>query len=361
MKKLQIILALVAVVILLSSCNNRQPKTFMGMKSQEKPITVLVQELKPGTLEKFVRITGRLEGITDVTLISETSGKVLLVNKQLGDWVEAGESIGSIDNSDYLNQQRQAEANLQAAQARLETARLQMKVSENLYKEDKISENEYITAKSSLKSAEASVKGAEASLASIKKMVANSQFTAPVSGYISELNLEIGEYVSQGKVVANIVDNKKLVIKTGVGESDISYIKKGNKVDILYNQHKYPGKITAKGIKPVTGGNNYPVEIELNNPDGKLLPRMIVEANIHTRKFENVIYTSIENLREKYDKNYVFVVNDQNKAQLTYVELGEKIANYMIIDSGLQAGDKLVIDGIDSLSDGSLVDVKTGF
>jgi len=349
------------IAVILISCSNRRKGELGQREKQEKAITVMVQEMQPGNLEKYIRVTGKLEGIIDVTMRSETNGKVLEILKKLGDWVNASESIGRIDNSDYQNQLDQAEANLMAAEANYETAEIQMNVSEKLYEENKVSESEYLQAKSSLKAAEASLKGAVAGVETARKTFNNSQFIASVSGYISEFNLEIGEYISAGSVVANIVNIKKLLIKTGVGESDVNYIKKGNSVIIAYYGEDYPARVTGIGIKPVTGGHNYPVEIELDNKDNKLLPGMIVEGRIHAKTFENVIYTSIENLREQYDQSFVYVINDENRAELHIVELGEKVNQNIILISGIQVGDKLVIDGIDSLIEGSLVDMKTGF
>jgi RND family efflux transporter MFP subunit len=361
MKKSIIIITFLTLIILFSSCSRPQRGGFSGNNNQEKAVTVLIQEIQPRNLEKYIKITAKLEGITDITVISETSGKIISVNKKLGDWIEAGESLGRIDNSNYENALEQAQANALAAEAGYETATIQMKVSESLYKQNKISESEYLQAQSTLKSAEAGLKGAKAALANAVKAFNNSQFTAPVTGYISEINLEVGEYISMGSIVANIVNHKKIIIKTGVGESDIGYINVGNDVKINYGDEEYTAYVTGKGIKPVTGGNNYPVEMELDNPDLKLLPGMVVDGYIHTGTFENVVYTSIENLREKYDQELVYVINSENRAELHVVELGEKIANNVIITSGLEPGDKLVIDGIDSLSDGILVEVKSGF
>jgi len=362
MKKKYLAFTLILLLIIMASCSKPANNESFRNSNQEKAITVLVREIQPENLEQYIRISGKLEGISDVTVVSEISGKIVKINKNLGDWINVGESIGQIDNSDYVNQFDQAaEASLMASESNYETANIQMQVSEKLYKDNKISESEYLLTKSALKSAEAALKGSAANRDNARKVLANSQFTAPVSGYISELNLKLGEFISPGSVVANIVNNQKLIIRTGVGESDIAYIKKGNKVIIRYNDREYSAYITGMGIKPVTGGNNYPVEIQMENPDRDLLPGMVVEGNIHTGTYENVINTSIENLREKYDQKFVYVINSEERAEIRYVELGEKIANKVIITSGLQKGDKLVIDGIDSLSEGSLVDMKSGF
>ena len=93
-----IFVSVITAVIMLSSCSRPQQNGFGGNGGQEKAITVLVQEVQPGNLEKYIRISGKLEGVSDVTLISETSGKIVSVNKKLGDWIHASESIGRVDN-----------------------------------------------------------------------------------------------------------------------------------------------------------------------------------------------------------------------------------------------------------------------
>ncbi|MBT3755249.1 MAG: efflux RND transporter periplasmic adaptor subunit [Candidatus Cloacimonetes bacterium] len=355
------LLIFVLAMSLISCTEKKKSESPMGSKTKEKEVLVMVQEMQQQDLDKYVNVIGKLEGITDVDLSSETNGKVIEIYKKLGDWVDKGDAIGRIDNTDVKNMFLQSQASLLAAEANLETANLSITASNKLYEENKISEKEFLQAKSSLKSAQAGYNGALANSESARKNLENSQFTAPVAGYIAELKLEVGEMVNMGMKIAGIVNSNKLIIRTGVSESDISFVKKGNDVTIKYYGKEYLGKVTGIGIRPVTGGNNYPIEIVLQNPNLELFPGMIVEGQIYSHTFENVLYTSIENLREKYDKQFVYVINNENRAEIRIIELGEKVANNVIIKSGLQENDKLVIDGIDSLSDSTLVEVKSGF
>ncbi|MFC1898421.1 efflux RND transporter periplasmic adaptor subunit [Candidatus Cloacimonadota bacterium] len=330
-------------------------------ETKETPILVMVQEMQPQDLDKYIKITGKLEGITDVNLSSETNGKVVEIYKNLGDWVNKGDEIGRVDNVDAENQLKQAKAALMAGEANLESARINFQVSQNLYEKQMISESEFQQSKSAQKNAQAGYNGLLASVEMARKNYENSVFTSPVSGFIAELNLTVGEMVSTGKHIAGIVNSKKLVIKTGISESDISYLKKGDNVIVKYRGKEFEGKVSGVGIRPITGGNNYPVEIVLANPKLQLMPGMVVEGRIFSQTFDNVLYTSIENLREKYDNTFVYVINDESRAEMRTVTLGEKVANNVIITSGLEIGDKLVIDGIDSLTEGALVDARSGF
>ncbi|MDP8204423.1 MAG: efflux RND transporter periplasmic adaptor subunit [Candidatus Tenebribacter mawsonii] len=347
--------------MLLTSCSKRNVKDGFKQETKEEAILVMVQDMQPRNLDKFIKIAGKLEGITDVNLMSETSGKVVEIYKNLGDWVKKNEAIGRVDNIDAKNQLKQAEAALMAGDANLESANISFQVSQNLYEKDVVSESEILQAKSTQKNAQAGYNGLLASLEMARKNYENSEFVAPVSGYIAELNLEVGEMVSMGKLIAGIVNSKKLMIKTGISESDISYVKKGDTVSIEYHGSKYDGEVTGVGIRPASGSNNYPVEIVLSNSQKVLFPGMVIEGQIYSQTYDNVLYTSIENLREKYDQTFVYVINNENRAELRIVELGEKVANNVIITVGLKAGDKLVIDGIDSLTEGALVEARSGF
>ncbi len=360
LSKLTLII-LVLLITLVSCTKKRKPGMDIGDKPSEKEVIVMVQEMKLQDLDKYVNIIGKLEGITDVDLSSETNGKVIEIYKNLGDWVNEGDAIARVDNTDAKNLLLQAQAALLAAEANLETANMSMKASQKMHDENIISESEFLQAKSSLKNAQAGYNGALASAESARKNLENSRFTAPVSGYIAELKLEVGEMVNQSIKIAGIVNSKKLKIKAGISESDISFVQKNDPVKIIYNNQEYAGKISGVGIRPTSGGNNYPVEIVLSNPNKELYPGMVIEGQIFSQTYENILYTSIENLREKYDKKFVYIINSENRAEIRTITLGEKVENNIIITSGLEVGDKLVIDGIDSLSDGTLVDARTGF
>lgn len=359
----KIVVLVIAIILFTSACGKPagNKKGQFNRETKENPILVMVQEMQLRDLDKYIKITGKLEGITDVNLLSETNGKVVEIYKNLGDWVNKGDAIGRVDNLDAENQLKQAEAALMASEANLESANISFQVSQNLYEKEMISESEFLQSKSAQKNAQAGYNGQLASLERARKNFENSEFIAPVSGYIAELNLEVGEMVSAGRQIAGIVNSKKLKIKTGVSESDISYVTKGDMVMINYNGKQYKGKVTGVGIRPASGSNNYPVEIVLENPQKILFPGMVIEGQIYSQTFENVLYTSIENLREKYDQTFVYIINNKNRAEIRTITLGQKVANNIIITSGLESGDRLVIDGIDSLTENALVEARNGF
>ncbi len=359
-KFINMIILLTGVVILLSACS-KPGGEFSGMKKEAAPTSVIVEVVQPRDLEEFIKIVGTLEGITDITLSSEVNGKIVEKLKNLGDWVNKGEAIGRIDNAELKNMVDQADASLLAAKASFESAELNLTTSKKLYDDGKVSKMSYLEAQIGHKNAQAGLEAAKAGLESAKRYLENSLFTAPVSGFITNINLEVGEMIGAGSPVCSIVNTKKLILKTGIGESNILNVSKGQHVSIHYDDYKqeFDGVITGVGIKPIAGTANYPVEIELDNTDQMLLPGMVVEGYILAHVYEDVIYTSLNNISEKYDDKLVYIIDENNTAHKINIELGEEVDRDVIIKKGLNPGDRLVREGYENLQEGTKVIIKS--
>ena len=219
----------------------------------------------------------------------------------------------------------------------------------------------YLEAQIGIKGVLENLEAAKAGLESAKRSLKNSLFTAPVSGYITSISLEVGEMIGAGSPVCSIVNSTKLLIKTGIGESDILSVSKGQHVSVQY--HDYPqefhGKITGVGIKPLMGIASYPIEIVLDNKDGLLLPGMVVDGYILAQVYEDVIYTSLNNISEKYDDKLLYIIDENDTAHKVNVQLGKEIDRNVIIKEGLHPGDKLVREGFENLQEGTKVIIKS--
>ena len=344
----------------IGSSQNAKEASFRSNKNvKNETIKVIVEVAKPRDITRYIYTSGITEGITDITMKSQVNGTVEELYKQLGDWINKGESIGKIDNIVYEAQLKQAEANLMSAQASYNSFKLQMKAAERLHKQKAISENEYISTKSNLQKAEAALKGAEASLKIAQKNYNNSKFISPVDGYITDLPLKIGETITAGSPVANIVNSKKLIVNTGVGESDILYLHKGQTVMLNYRDKiQKEGQIIGVGISKKNNTATYPVKIEVVNSNGRLFPGMVVTCKIYTQTYRNVFYTSEDNLIRELDQTYLYTVTEDNRAKKLAVTTGKVIEGNVIIKEGLKSGMRIVTDGIENLSDGTPVQIK---
>lgn len=355
MKLRQLIFALLALLAL-AACGKKQAAA-PQLKIEAQPVTV--EELALRELEDFITVSGKLEGITDITMSSEASGRVIEVYKKLGDSVKRGERIGRLDSDVYQYRYDQAEATLASAQSAYDNARKNLSYAEASLQKGLISQAEYNTAQSAYKGAKAALDGAKAGLESSRSGVSGSYFTAPEAGLISNLYISAGQVIAPGAPVASITNASRLILKTGVGESQITKLRKGQRAQITHPGLDYPlsGTVRGFGIRPLSGFANYPVEIELANPQG-LLPGMIVTAKVLTERYTGLLFTELTNFSNEFGKTYAFVVDADNKAHRRAVSLGRIIGEYVLIQSGLEPGEVIVTSGAENLEEGSLVEIR---
>jgi len=352
------ILIFVMLGLLFFGCQPKQENINEDIIEEVKPISVFAQTMIKRDLPEFIKISGTLEGKTDVVMISEVNGKLLKLNKSLGDWINKDEAIGEIDSEVIQIQLAQTEAAVLSAEASYLTVQSNVTASENLYEHKTISKAEYENAISAEKGAKAQLDGALAQKRQVEKKLNNALITAPVSGYISELPITLGNFISQGLILCRIVNSKTLIIKTGVGKSVVKQLKNNQKVLLTSktDNMKFEGKIIGFGVAPMLGSMNYPVEIEVKNNDN-LLAGEIVEANILLNLHKNVFVIKQDALVTEFDHSYLYCINSDNIVERKEISIVKIIGDQLII-KGLTESEKIVATGTENVEEGSLVDIR---
>jgi RND family efflux transporter MFP subunit len=348
------------VVLLLSACGKKEEGTIGRGKKDDGSQAVMVELLQARDIDEYVNVSGKLEGITDITMSAESSGRILELYKKLGDYVEKGERIGRLENEVSRIRLGQAEAAFNAAETSLENAQKNLDYATLSRQRELISEAEFNTASAAFKSAKAGFDGAKAALEAARQAYENTYLMAPERGRISYLNVSAGQLINMGSPIATITDASTLLLKTGVGESQIAKIKTGQKAIVKHLGKNYSATVRGFGIRPMQGSSNYPIELVLGG-DKSLLPGMVVSAKIKTNTFRDMLYTSITNVLKEFDRNYVFVVEKEGEKSIARqrdVVLGRSISEYVEIISGVEAGEEIVISGSENLEDGSLVKIR---
>jgi RND family efflux transporter MFP subunit len=355
-------ISLISIIIIfaLIACDRQQtPQQTRGFRPDSRQETVIVEEIKLGTLNEYTRLTGVLEGKTDINFNSEISGRIVEVLKVLGDNVRKGEPIGRIDNRDIEIQVLQAEAAVLATEAALLSAETNYNANHELFQNKRLSEFEYHNSVSALKNAKAQLQNAKANLENRNRALQNSQFLAPVEGQIVDLPIRVGQTIAVGQKIAGIVDVRTLKIRTGVGENAIKSISRGQNVRVTQrNGNETIGRVSGIGLKPLANIATYPIEIEIPNRDMKFIPGMVVSCEILNQTHNNVVFILMSIVLKEYDDDFVFVVDANNIAHRRNVVLGRQISENVIVESGLAVGDRLVTEGFDRITDGARVIVR---
>ena len=310
-----------------------------------------------------------IKGMQDVEIRPKVSGFITKLCVKEGQAVKAGQLLFVIDNVTYAAAVRQAKAAVNSAKAQLSTAKLTYNNNQKLFQNNVIGSYELESAKNAYESALAAVAQAEASYVSAKQNLDFCYVTSPANGVVGDLPYRVGALVSASSqqpltTVSNIstmqvyfsMTEKDLLDMTKTAGGIHAAIKDYPAVKLqladgtIYNQ---PGHVaTVSGvIDPTTGAVS--MRADFPNPEHLLKSggsgSIVVPHNNST-----AIIIPQDAVSQVQDKYFVYVVGKDNKVKYTPVTVNPNNdgKNY-IIDGGLSVGDRIVVNGISSLTDGA--------
>ena len=187
----------------------------------------------------------------------------------------------------------------------------------------------------------------------------NSSVYAPISGMITSTPKEIGTTVASSTAITTIGDVSNLQIRAKVPERYVSFLKRGLKAAIILEA--YPNETfsaTVKKVSPVLDSQSRTKEILLsfNKTDSRINAGMFAKLTLFTADYAGRPVVPINSVVEKNGKNCVFIFDeDDSTVNLREVELGNSVDNMIQVVSGIYEGEKVVVEGMTSVSDGSKV------
>lgn len=343
-----IMLAVLAVIILIGA---RLVSNKKSIDEKNKPVTVSnaaipvsVVEVKEDTVSQSLLKTGNLIPFRETSLMATSQGQVLKVNFDLGSNVSQGSTLIQIDNK--LN-----ELALQATQLNIDKLKKDVTRYNTLYAGNATTELQLNQTKFDYDNA---VNKAE----QIRKQIQDATVKSPISGRVVKKDIEVGEFVNAGTVLATILDVSRLKVQVMVNEKDVYQLREGQKVKVtadVLSGKMYGGQISY--IAP--RGNeehSYPVEITVAN-SGQLKAGTFVNVDFSQKSKEKSLQIPRVALVESIKNPYVYVVN-QNVAQQRKLTIGRELGDNIEVLSGLQPGDQVVTTGQLNLTNGKPVQIS---
>ena len=337
-----------------------------GKKKEEvlQPVKVKTETVGVSGAVGGESYTGTIEEMNGVALSFTVGGtlKQLLVDE--GQMVSKGQLIAVTDGQNQRNSLEMSQANVQTARSAYGQALDAYNRMKMIHDKGSLSEIKWVEAQSNLEKAKSQLEAAQAQSRIAGKSVGDTRIYAPFSGYISKKNVEIGQTVSPGLPVVNLVRIDNVKVKISVPETEISNIPNGStvkvRVDALGNRF-FTGRITEKNVSGNALSHTYDVKAVIANNDHQLLPGMIAEVNTEAKTPHSSPLTpnSISlpaGIIQLDPDNRTFVWTVVNgKAQKTFVTTGDNIGDKVAITSGLQPGDKVITEGQQKVSTGMAV------
>jgi len=365
----KVLTLLLITVFIFTGCTAGQETK---VNEEEAYTAVEVETLMPMDLYIENLMTGKVFADKDVFVIPLMAGKVERVNVKVGDKVEKDDVLFVMDKDDIEKQVNQAYAAYEAAKAGFEVSAAQIQSAKDnlerikkLYEEGAVPETQYEQAKlaasdESLEAARMGVEQARVAYSNAASMLKNAEVKAPISGVISSVNIVEGEYATSSNPPVTIVDSDSVTIEFGISASLVNKVKAGDKtlVEISSAGYKNEAVINSVSSSADIMTNLYTVSIVLEN-DGAIKPGMFAKVYLKTDNIANALAVRAEAVKEREDKKYVFVAED-NSAIEKEVTTGLDTGAYIEIKTGLSEGDKVIVKGQDYISHGSKIKVVRG-
>lgn len=325
-------------------------------------------------LELTEDLPGRVAPLRMAEIRPQVSGIVQQRLFEQGGEVREGQALFRINPAPFIAERDTAVATLQRANAVLARAQLQTQRLEPLVKADAISRQVYDDAASQRDQASADVAQAKATLERKKLDLKFATVDAPIAGRIDQALVTEGALVSSSdsSPMARIQQIDKVYVDVRRPASSLETLQQavgrksgqgqgGLPITILRSNgeaYENRGRILFSGINVDAGTGDVLLRIEVDNPGRQLLPGMFVRARVPLAHYANALSIPQQSLVSTGGKTQVWTIDSKNTAHLTPVVVGELLNRSYRIIAGLTKGQRVVVEGIDRLTDGAQVTAR---
>lgn len=317
-------------------------------------VTTLVakREIWPSTLN----VIGTAQAIQGVTVSADLPGTVDKINFESGQHVKAGDVLVELDT-------RQERAQLAAAEAAYELAKITYARQQQLVKEGVVARTEYDNALAQQKSTEANV-------GEIKATIERKTIRAPFGGILGLRQVNLGQYMAAGQAIVSLQALNPIYVNFGVPQQTTSQMKVGRSLRITSDDlpgMEFSGRVTAVDSVVDQTTRNIQVQATLTNPGSKLRPGMFVQVQVALGQSRDVISlpASAINYAPYGDSVYVVSQMQDPKTGKTYqgvrqqfVKVDGSRGDQVAVVSGVNPGDEIVSSGVFKLRNGAEIQVN---
>jgi multidrug efflux system membrane fusion protein len=338
---------------------------------QATPVSVAtVAQRDVATWNEF---SGRLEAVERVDVRSRVAGAVQSVHFVEGALVKAGDLLITIDPAPFAAEVDRAEAQVGAAQARVAYTKSAHERSKRLREEQAVAEREFEESVNARLEADANLRAAQAALRSARLNLGYTQVRAPVAGRIGRLEITVGNLVAAGPgapVLTTLVSVSPIYASFDADEQVVAQaLKDLSSTGARARLQSIPVEMgtAASGDTALQGRLqlvNNQVDVKsgtvrvralFENKDGSLMPGQFAKLRMGRPSTHPALLINERAVGTDQNKKFVMLVGEDNKAAYREVTLGATANGLRIVTSGLQAGDRIVVNGLQRIRPGALV------
>lgn len=340
-----------------SQNTNKQEKL---EQSKEKSVLVSVAPIQSGILNQNYQYIGSLYFSERGLLASEVAGVIDNVNVKEGQRVKKGELLATL-NSDLLsNEILSKEGALKQARAQYEKIQKDFSRFKTLYESESVSFKEYEDALFDMQAQKGNMESISYALELLKTQKRKKSIIAPYDGVILQKLLSQGEWVNAGAGVFNIAKITPLEATFEVPFAILRALKVGDSLKVRIANQMYNAKISAKIPLGDTKARTFPVKLAIDDPKQELIEGLEVRASFDVESDESVLLVPRDSILPTLEGNVIFIINGKSAKKVAIEVKGYKDLNAYIVplDWNLSVKDKVIIAGVERLSDGDKIEIN---
>lgn len=354
---------LILGAITLQSCSSDQEKSAVNT---DAPVSVTVHKSATASNGAFITASGRLVAKNSVNISTRMMGYITSMKAEVGQNVQAGQLLVSINATDIQAKGGQASAQISQAQANYNLAKKDYERFQNLYKSQSASQKELDDMRARYEMASAGLQAAQQMKNEVNAQYRYTNVTAPISGTITAKFAEQGDMASPGMPLLTIESPSSLQAQVLVSEQNITMISNGMPVDVTLKSmnRTVSGTVSEISKSATNTGGQYMVKINIHNASD-LLPGMFVNVQFPfktsgkiNQDFNETMMIPTTALVENGQLTGVYVVSSQNTAVLRWIRIGKTLGDQVEVLSGLKSKETYIVSSTGKLYNGAKVQVK---
>lgn len=370
---LAVVLAVLAVTGISASVFGVSSSRAQPGAAAEPPATpVSVATVVQSDVAAWDEFSGRLEAVERVDVRSRVAGTIQAVHFREGALVKKGELLLTIDPAPYAADVERADAQVAAAQARVAQAKGEHERSQRLWSEQAISKREFDERINGQREADANLRAAQAGLQTAQLSLGYTQVRAPVAGRVGKLEVTVGNLVAAGPgapVLTTLVsvspiyasfDADEQVVTRALKEVNATGTRKLELIPVQMgtaasSDTPFEGRLQLVDNQVDPKSGTVRARAVFDNKDGQLMPGQFARIRMGQASKGTALLINERAVGTDQSKKFVLVVGADNKAAYREVTLGASVNGLRVVKSGLAANERIVVNGLQRVRPGALV------
>ncbi|WP_435630884.1 efflux RND transporter periplasmic adaptor subunit [Carnimonas bestiolae] len=314
----------------------------------------------------YVSALGTVTSLATVNVIPQVEGTLESINVNEGDHVRRGDLIARIDDRTSNASLQQAQGELAQSQAQLSNAQQNLERNRKLLERGAISRQTFDDQRDQVRQYQGTVNAQQAAVRNARASLSYTAITSPVDGIVGVRNIDPGNLVSSGSssplLTITQLDPISVVfsLPASYRQQIAARLEQGVVVKVFESGEKQQlaqGRLQSIDSKIDSETNTLRMRARFDNASTALYPDQFVNVQVELARLPNAVVIPETAVQSAQDGSFVYVVGSDSKVQRRKIVERATSAEQVAIESGLEAGDQVVVDGIDRLRDGATVNV----